>query len=299
MTIALGLVLNLFLVSTTQFLVQDELRVAAIVDGHEISMGRLERFVMQRTGGRLLTPAANQIAQKEALNHLINRHIVFQKIMLTESKIGDSHVAIEMSKLTDRLAEVGKSIEVYLSENQLEKSELEYEFRWRLTWKRYLHKQLTESRLKSYFETYRRKFDGTKMRVAHILLADASSAIEKANAIKDEIGRGQIGWSEAAAQHSIATSSAKSGGDIGWINYTGPMVPEFCSAAMELKQGQISNPIKTKFGVHLIKCLEIKEGKIGPADARDQVRDDATRYLFDTIAKENRAKSNIRVLLKP
>ena len=63
---------------------------------------------------------------------------------------------------------------------------------------------------------------------------------------------------------------------------------------MELQVDQISDPVQTVFGVHLIKCLEIKPGKIGPRDAMEAVRNDATRYLFDKLADKNRDSVNVK-----
>ena len=68
------------------------------------------------------------------------------------------------------------------------------------------------------------------------------------------------------------------------------MPPTFSKAAFELDEGEISRPVATPFGVHLIKCLELKEGKTGWRDALNEVRQNAIRDLFRELARGHRAK---------
>jgi len=62
-------------------------------------------------------------------------------------------------------------------------------------------------------------------------------------------------FEDIAAQHSNDTSNAQNGGDLGWFGH-GAMVPTFDEAAFALPIGQVSEPITTSFGVHLIEVLE-------------------------------------------
>ena len=273
--------------------------VAAVVDGYEISVKRVERHLNKTVGNRKISGQEMNVAANAALEHLIDRHIVLQQILKTGGRVGSSEVAIEWSKLNDRLAEIDKPLEQYLNELEIAKSELEYEFRWKLAWRKYLNKHLTDERLQNYFEKHRRKFDGTEMRVAHLLLESSGqkpdSTFNRAKDIKSTIAKGEKNWSSAVKEYSIAKTSAETGGDIGWVNFEGPMPRNFCLAAMELKVGDISNPIQTNFGVHLIKCLEIKHGNIGSRDARPEIESDATRFLFERLARKNYGKSKIEI----
>jgi peptidyl-prolyl cis-trans isomerase D len=76
--------------------------------------------------------------------------------------------------------------------------------------------------------------------------------------IKDEVLEGED-FAEVAVDYSEDFASAENGGDLGWFG-KGAMVPEFEQAAFALKPGEISDPVKTQFGWHLIQ-LEDKRGK--------------------------------------
>ncbi len=121
----------------------------------------------------------------------------------------------------------------------------------------------------------------------------ADRQLMQAQDVRSQITEGKISWDDAVVKYSCATESKKNSGDIGWIRYAEPMPEVFNDAAFKLDPGQISQGVRTQFGVHLIKCNEIKPGKMGPRDAEDQVRQHATRALFDRIAQQHRSELTI------
>jgi len=89
----------------------------------------------------------------------------------------------------------------------------------------------------------------TKVHCAHILV----KTLTEANTVKSRLDKGEK-FGEVAKQVSLC-SSAKKGGDLGTFT-RGKMVKEFEKAAFELQKGQISGPVKTQFGYHIIKRIE-------------------------------------------
>jgi peptidyl-prolyl cis-trans isomerase D len=81
-------------------------------------------------------------------------------------------------------------------------------------------------------------------------------ALKKIRAIHQEIVQGK-GFAEMAAKHSDDTSNVQ-GGDLGWFS-RGQMIEEFETVAFSLKPGQVSEPVRTLFGFHLIKVEEHTE----------------------------------------
>jgi len=88
-----------------------------------------------------------------------------------------------------------------------------------------------------------------KIKCSHILVKKQSEAIE----ILDKIKKGEK-FAKMARQFSTDSGSAKRDGSLGYFG-RGKMVKEFENAAFALQAGQISEPIKTQYGYHIIKRL--------------------------------------------
>jgi len=99
----------------------------------------------------------------------------------------------------------------------------------------------------------------TEMRARHILVKTE----DEAKALVKEI-EGGGDFAELAKKKSTGPSGAN-GGDLGYFG-EGQMVPAFAAAAAALKKGEVSQPVKTRFGWHVIK-LEDKRQKKAPAFA--------------------------------
>ena len=90
---------------------------------------------------------------------------------------------------------------------------------------------------------------GNKIKCSHILVQKQSEAIS----ILDRIKKGEK-FGKLARELSSDTGSAKKDGNLGFFG-RGKMVKEFETAAFNLQVGQISEPIKTQYGYHIIKRL--------------------------------------------
>ncbi|SDI80622.1 peptidylprolyl isomerase [Aliiruegeria lutimaris] len=97
---------------------------------------------------------------------------------------------------------------------------------------------------------------------AHILVATE----EEAKAIREELDGGAD--FAALAMEKSTGPSGPSGGDLGWFGL-GMMVPEFEQAVMALEDGQVSDPVQTQFGWHVVK---LNESRTADAPSLDEVR---------------------------
>ena len=109
------------------------------------------------------------------------------------------------------------------------------------------------------------------VRASHILVDE----LERAKEIRNEIHQG-LSFEEAAKKYSTCPSKQVEG-DLGEFE-RGKMVPEFEEAAFNLKEGELSEPVKTQFGYHLIKLQYKKEAGMRTIDeVREQIRQQMIR----------------------
>lgn len=126
--------------------------------------------------------------------------------------------------------------------------------------------EVTEDEMKAYYETY-----VPEIRASHILVEDEATAQE----VEAKLAAGED-FATLAAEYSIDTSNADKGGDLGYFG-PGVMVPEFEEAAYALEEGEISEPVKTDFGYHIIMVTDKPE---------KAPYDEMTTEIELTLAKE-------------
>lgn len=108
--------------------------------------------------------------------------------------------------------------------------------------------------------------DKEEVSARHILV----STQEEADKVVNEINNG-LSFEDAAKKYSSCPSSQE-GGNLGFFS-AGQMVPEFEQAAFSLKPGEMSGPVKTQFGYHIILTEEKKPAGIMPYDkAKEMIR---------------------------
>lgn len=112
-------------------------------------------------------------------------------------------------------------------------------------------------------QTYAPYYDGSK-RSSHILFsvedttddAAIADATAQAQEVLGQINAGTLDFADAARQYSGDTGSAENGGDVGWDTLNS-FVTEYTDALAELELGQVSEPVISQYGVHLIKVTDV------------------------------------------
>jgi len=121
---------------------------------------------------------------------------------------------------------------------------------------------------KAYDEAAKAQPPEPEVHARHILLPTEEEA-------KAALARVKAGEDFAKVATELSKDPAGDGGDLGWFTKD-RMVPEFADAAFKLEPGQVSDPVKSQFGWHIIK-VEGKRMKTFPPF--DQVKDQAARYV--------------------
>jgi peptidyl-prolyl cis-trans isomerase SurA len=112
-------------------------------------------------------------------------------------------------------------------------------------------------------------------RLRHILIRASEAisegeALRRLNDLRSRIVSGAADFAEMARVHSGDATAAR-GGELDWV-YPGDTVPDFERAYQELKVGEISQPVRTPFGYHLIQVLERRSADMSPERRRLQAR---------------------------
>ena len=122
---------------------------------------------------------------------------------------------------------------------------------------------------------------------AHILV----DSEEKAKALKAEIDGGKA-FADVAKENS-SDGSAANGGDLGWFGL-GQMVPEFETAVKAMQPGQVSEPVKSQFGYHLILLEETREAAPPTLDTvRPQIENQLRQAALEAKLTELRAAAAV------
>ncbi|HBU70024.1 MAG TPA: hypothetical protein DEE98_06515 [Elusimicrobia bacterium] len=145
-----------------------------------------------------------------------------------------------------------------------------------------------------------------QVRAKHILvtidknatMAEKSAALAKIKKVQKEL-KGGADFSELAKKYSDDPGSKNRGGDLGYFA-KGDMVPEFEKAAFSLQVGQVSEPVLTDFGYHIIKVDEKKASKrLSFEDAQNDLKQylyqKSAQVKYEEYLKGLRAKSSIKI----
>jgi len=144
----------------------------------------------------------------------------------------------------------------------------------------------SEADLRAHFDAHRDEYTRAERVLAqHILIApdgDSGHALDEARAIITDLQsqlKSGADFALLASQHSHCPSGQQDGGSLGWFS-RGMMVPEFENAVFAMANDELSEPVQTQFGWHLIKRLDHEPSS--PADfeeSRDSILDFLRHHL--------------------
>jgi peptidyl-prolyl cis-trans isomerase D len=150
--------------------------------------------------------------------------------------------------------------------------------------------QVTEQDLRNLYEEQKAGFTTEERRkVSHILVPvevpgeeAEKAALARITQIRERLVKGED-FAKVAKESSGDPASAQKGGDLGYI-HKGALEQNFTDAAFALPEGELSNPVKTAFGYHLIKVTELTPAAVKPFEV---VRDELTK-TFQRNSAENK-----------
>ncbi|MFZ5823565.1 MAG: peptidyl-prolyl cis-trans isomerase [Bacillota bacterium] len=219
---------------------QPEAKAVATVNGDKITETQLYDEMVQGEG-------------KQVLDRMITMKLVSQEAKKANVTVSDAEITKEIDEIKKSLGG-DAGFQQALMANNITEAQLTESIRIQLLATKILGKDIKteEADLKKYFEENLEQFDKRKLAARHILV----NTEEEAKAIKAQLDGG-ADFSALAKEKSIEPAAKESGGDLGTFDRSSPFDPDFLAGAFALTKGQISNPVKTQFGWHIIQVTEI------------------------------------------
>ena len=271
--------------------------ILATIYGLTITRDQVERDLKRTLGDRQLSAIDKRKAMELTTQKLIDQHVALDFLSKKGLAANPSEVDFQIEKLKSELQTIDLSFTEFLKETYQTSDDLRFQTKWQISWQRYLKNKLTDEFLESYFERSRRRFNGTEIKAAHLLIKlpanNSQAQEERINQqlleVRQQVILKTVSWQEAVKAHSEAPTRL-SGGSLGWITREGPMSPSFTNAAFQLSESEISLPVKTKFGFHLIRCESIRDSAFGWKDVRTELEKNAARDLLQAIVKQHKTQ---------
>ncbi|MBL3649069.1 MULTISPECIES: peptidylprolyl isomerase PrsA [Bacillus] len=197
--------------------------VIAKTDAGDVTKGELYTNMKKTAGASVLT----QLVQEKVLDekYKVTDKEIDNKLKEYKTQLGDQYTALEKQYGKDYLKE---QVKYELLTQKAAKDQI----------------KVTDADTKEYWEGLK-----NKIRASHILVADKKTAEE----VEKKLKKGEK-FEDLAKEYST-DSTASNGGDLGWFAKDG-MVEEFSKAAFKLKTDEVSDPVKSQYGYHIIKKTE-------------------------------------------
>ena len=229
--------------------------------------------------------------KKQALNNLVTQKILLQEATTLNLKPSDDELDKKVNDTIDQYKEQ------YSGEGQFEKL-LEQVGLTEDQFKELIRNQnimqavqeeiikditVSDDDIQSYYDENKDSefTESAGATVAHILVAeknddgsiDFDKSLEKANELKAKIDAG-ADFAEVAKESSVDTRTAVNGGSLGFVEYNSTQyVTEFMDGFKGLKEGEVSEPVKSKYGYHIIKATGLKDSEVTQFDkVKDQIK---------------------------
>jgi len=258
--------------------------VVARVNGEPISRGEFfERL--------------QEVAGEQILDQIILEKLIAQAGRRPEAAVSDEEVQAELEAIKESFGSE-EAFEAELNRYQLTLERLLYEIRLNMILTKLSREgvTVTDQEIAEFFEANKEQL-GTpeQLKVRHILVETREVAEEILDALK-----AGADFAELARARSLDTASGLQGGEIGYIRRDSPIVDEFKEAAFRLGAGDLSEPVQSPFGWHIIRVderIEAEEATLETAGKwiREYLADQKAKPV-EQVFQELRSGAEIEVM---
>jgi peptidyl-prolyl cis-trans isomerase SurA len=287
-------------------------RVVAVVDNEIVLDSELFQYLQYQMGSQAqldaLSPAEIDTLKSQILGQLIDQKVLLAKgrldTVVVDAKDVDRELDSRIKALVDQAGGQDRLEDYY----GMPMARIKKQFRALVEESLLIDKvkqqkvatvQVTPGEVSRFWESFKDSIPDLRdgIRLAHILLSDelseasAAAATAQADSVRTLILAGKADFEQYAKDHSDDPGSAANGGKLGQTN-RGDLVPQYEEAAYNLKPGEISAPVLSPFGVHIIRLNERVGEKVNtnhilfrlvPAEADRQITEARADSLINAV----------------
>ena len=263
------------------------------VNGQPVTEADLDFFA------KTLKIATDELPQRreQMLERLIDRQLL--RAVLAQKKVAADPQRLDahLTQIKTRLKARNEDFEKLLAKSGFTEESLRRELKLPLDWDEYVRREVTDDKLGDVWTQRKAEFDGSEVRASQIALKsdDPDRDEMKLAELRSKILDKSISFADAAKKHSQAPSATK-GGDLGRFGFRGKQPPPYPVIAFGLKVGEVSEPVRTPFGVLLLTVTERSEGQLSLEDARPEILQRLSIETQRAVLQQERAKAKIEWL---
>ena len=280
---------------STKAAAKSDSAVLVRVNGQPITEADLDFFAKSLK----LTTAELPQHREQMIERLIDRQLL--RAFLAQKKVAadKARMDVSMTQLKTRLKDRGEDFDKLLAKSGFTEETLRRELTLPLDWEAYVQREMTDEKLRDVWTKRKSEFDGSEIRAAQIVLKSGNPDADekKLKELRTQIVEKTISFTDAAKNHSQAPSAAK-GGDLGRFGYRGKQPPPYPQVAFGLKVGEVSEPVRSSFGVLLLTVTERSEGQLSLEDARPEILQRRSEEMQQETLQQERAKAKIERVMK-
>lgn len=191
------------------------------------------------------------------LNSLIEQKVISKEAAKQNIKVTDKEINAELENLKSQYGGED-ALNQALASSGVKLSELKKDLKTNIEAKKMVESTINikDSEIKSYFNENKDSLaTEAQVKASHILVADEKTAKE----VKAKLDKGED-FAKLAKEYSTDTASKSDGGNLGYFK-KGDMVEAFSNKAFSMKVNEVSDPVKTEYGYHIIKVTGKKEAQ--------------------------------------
>lgn len=272
--------------------------ILATVNGRPITAAAVQGDLFLRQ----LPEHASPAEREQVVERLIDRELIRQFLERRKVVADADRVEFQLQAIRRLLEMKGEKPDEVLGRWGLDDPTLRSFLALPIAWKQHVAGVITEQRIREEWKQSGFRFDGTKVTAAQIVRlvdrnapeSDWQAATSFLEELRGRLQKGEISFAEAARMHSQSPSGAN-GGSLGEFEFHGHVARQIADAAFALKPGEISPPVRSAGGVHLIRVDKRQPGELSLEDVRPQLIDEISAKLWqEQVARERQSAKIVR-----